>query len=87
VTYLYILSNSEAEDLYIKFEKELEKVVSDFNKASSYIEIFVQTESGISNAFSETIQDDLAALQLAIVLIGVYSVLVLGSIHPRKCRA
>ncbi len=68
------------------FEEKLEEVVEEFNEKSSYIEGVMQTQSSIRRAFENSVSGDMLALEIAILLIGIYTIAVLGNFSPLKCR-
>ncbi len=81
-----MLSGEESTEIINEMEEKLEKIVEDFTKSSHYLEAVLQTQSSIRRAFENAVQDDMLALEIAILLIGVYTIAVLGNFSPLKCR-
>jgi hypothetical protein len=61
---------------------EMERVIYDFSKTNTELNLFVQSNASLREAFSSDIQGDLVFLQVSISLIVLYCVFVLGGFTP-----
>mmetsp|Transcript_18041 Transcript_18041/g.30748 ORF Transcript_18041/g.30748 Transcript_18041/m.30748 type:complete len:538 (+) Transcript_18041:285-1898(+) len=73
------------------FIQELETKVGDFAQEfaanSTLINIFMFTEAGLTESFSGDIQDDLALVQVSVMLVAIYTILFMGSFSPIHFRS
>lgn len=90
IMYAYLLNDYTAgvvdEDFtpQMLLEEKWAKEVKDFK--SDFIKIEFQSSRAISDAFGGAIGPDLVILNLGFVAIIVYTIFVLGDIHPVRCR-
>lgn len=89
-SFRYTIKNSRNDDLdkdfYELWEKTLSGEIAKLNKSNKSIEIALFTSQLLNAAFSDDIRSDLALIQIAIMLVAVYTILVLGAFSPIHCR-
>lgn len=74
------------ESFYEVWEKKLIEALADLNAETEFIQFELLTIRGLEDAFVEDIQADLASIQIAIVLVALYTILVLGTLSAIHCR-
>lgn len=73
--------------MYVVWEAELQNAAKAFNLNSEHIEVQVFTIYGIQEAFRSDLLNDLVFINLAILIVGAYTIIFLGSCSPVHCRA
>jgi len=68
-------------------ELEIQTLATEFNQFSKYLDVYVFTGKGLSQAFSSDIRADLKLVQLSVQIVAVYCILFMGSFSPIHCRA
>ena len=72
--------------MYQLMEKAMSDKLADFNKQSKHVRFEMFSIAGLRAAFSEDVRADLALIQLAIMLVAVYTILMLGTFSGIHCR-
>ena len=62
------------------------QATNEFNTRSKYIHIDLESYTSYAIAFNKAISDDLKLVQLAILLVGTYTILNIGGFSPIHCR-
>ena len=74
------------EGVFEIYEYEVMRAQTRFNEQAKYIQVEVLTIKGFLMAFQNDIQNDLVLIQLAVMLVGGYTLINLGSCSPIHCR-
>lgn len=89
-TWSVFIKNSRNEDIdesfYEVWEEKLQEMVDEFNANSKHVKIYLFSVYGLRLAFREDILADLNMIQVAIILVAVYTVVVLGTFSTIHCR-
>ena len=74
------------ETMYEVWEDQLIKLIAEFSNESKLIKLSLFTSWGVRLAFKEDLLNDLALVQVAILLVSVYTIFVLGTFSAIHCR-
>jgi len=69
------------------FEVALNDLAEDFSATSKYVNVFLFSAGGFSQAFSNDILGDLTLVQVSITLVAVYTILFMGGFSPIHFRS
>ena len=69
------------------FEVEFQDMAIKFTESSTLINVFVFSQAGIQESFSNDIQGDLSLVQISVMLVAVYTILFMGSFSPIHFRS
>jgi Niemann-Pick C1 protein len=72
--------------MYNAWEENLLEAMKKLNKRTEYVQFEIFCEAALAAAFSDDLNADLALIQIAIMLVVVYTVFVLGTVSPMHCR-
>lgn len=89
-SYRYVIKEARNEDLerefYSIWERSLGEKIAKFGDSAKAINIELFSQQLLQAAFSDDIRNDLALIQIAIMLVAVYTILILGTFSPVHCR-
>ena len=71
---------------YEAFEEVMQQKAINFTAQSKYLNLVIVTSYGINSAFKKDINDDLASIFMAIIIILAYSALYMGTCSPIHSR-
>ena len=80
------LGDDVNENMYAGFEDNLIKNFEKWQETTVHTKAYLFTLEGLIQAFTEDIDNDLQLIGMAILLIGLYAFLFLGSFSPIHCR-